>query len=118
MARIWACAVLLCLSVIPAEMPAAQAVRFVVVPTTDGHDCVDLDSRWGVGALLAWKQSICGSPQNAVWVQTDCSQNFGRNGFWMATSGDGRNFARKAKYEADQSASSIAQFVCFTVGRK
>jgi hypothetical protein len=35
----------------------------------------------------------------------------------MATSDDGRNFARKIKYGADQSGSSIAQFVCFSVGR-
>ena len=77
---------------IPAESPRTSAVRFVVVPTTDGTDCVDMDSRWGVGSLLAWRQALCGS-EEAVWVQTDCSQDFARNGYWIATSEDGRDFA-------------------------
>ena len=106
------------LAAIPAEMPEAFAARFVVVPTTDGKDCVDLDSRWGVGSLLAWRQTICGSTAEPVWVQTDCSQDFARKGYWVATSEDGRNFSRKMQYDVDQSASSVAQFVCFTVGRK
>jgi hypothetical protein len=112
------CAALFWSSVIPLEQPAASAVRFVVVPTTEGKDCVDLDSRWGVGSLLAWRQTICGSAADPVWVQTDCSQDFARNGYWLATSEDGRNFTRKTRYDSDQSGSSIAQFVCFTVGRR
>ena len=106
------------LSIVPAESPQSSAVRFVVVPTTDGKDCVDLDSRWGVGSLLAWRQTVCGSDAEPVWVQTDCSQDFARNGYWVATSEDGHDFARKTQYSVDQSASSVAQFVCFTVGRK
>jgi len=112
-----AAALLMGAAVIPAESPAASAARFVVVPTTDGKDCVDLDSRWGVGSLLAWRQTICGSDAEPVWVQTDCSQDFARKGYWVATSEDGRNFSRKTQYDVDQSASSVAQFVCFTVGR-
>ena len=104
-------------SAVPLELPAAAAVRFVTVPTTHGQDCVDLDSRWGVGAILAWRQTICGSAVDPVWAQTDCSQDFGRDGYWIATSEDGRDFTRKKMYEADASGSSIAQFVCFTVGR-
>ncbi|MFL6730737.1 MAG: hypothetical protein ACJ8EH_01040 [Sphingomicrobium sp.] len=115
---ILACAALLFASVVPIEMPMASAVRFVVVPTTQGGDCVDLDSRWGLGSLLAWRQTICGSTQDPVWVQTDCSQDFARDGYWIATSTDGRDFTRKAKYNADEYGSSIAQFVCFTVGRQ
>jgi len=118
MPRILACAALLFSAVIPMEMPAADAVRFVVVPTTEGKDCVDLDSRWGLGSLLAWRQTICGSSAEPVWVQTDCSQDFARNGFWIATSADGQDFSRKSKYNADENGSSIAQFVCFTVGRR
>ena len=111
------CAVLILSSIVPLERPLSSAEHFVVVPTTAGKDCVDLDSRWGVGAILSWKQNICGSNEPAVWVQTDCSQDFARNGYWMATSEDGRNFTRKTKYDADQSGSSIAQFVCFSIGR-
>ena len=110
------CAALLVASIIPFEQPSASAEHVVLVPTTAGKDCIDLDSRWGVGAILSWRQEICGSNE-FVWVQTDCSQDFGRNGYWMATSEDGRNFERKVKYDADQSGSSIAQFVCFSVGR-
>jgi hypothetical protein len=109
--------VLAALTIVPAESPRTAAIHFVVVPTTQGKDCVDLDSRWGVGAILTWRQSICGSTEAAVWVQTDCSQDFARNGYWMATSEDGRDFGRKTPYDVDQSGSSIAQFVCFTVGR-
>ncbi len=110
-------ALLVALTIMPAESPRTDAIHFVVVPTTEGKDCVDLDSRWGVGALLAWRQTICGSTRQAVWVQTDCSQDFARNGYWMATSEDGRDFSRKTHYDVDQSGSSIAQFVCFSVGR-
>jgi hypothetical protein len=110
------CASLLLASIIPLEQPSLNAEHVVLVPTTAGKDCVDLDSRWGVGAILAWKQEICGTNE-FVWVQTDCSQDFASNGYWMATSDDGRNFARKTKYDADQRGSSIAQFVCFSVGR-
>jgi hypothetical protein len=117
MPRIFGLTALLGLTLIPAEVPQAQAVRFVVVPTTDGMDCVDLDSRWSVGTLLAWRQTICGSRQQPVWVQTDCAQDFHRNGYWMATSDDGRNFARKATYQAEQSGSNIAKFICLSVGR-
>jgi hypothetical protein len=117
MARILVCAALVLSTIVPLEQPVSSAEHFVAVPTTAGKDCVDLDSRWGVGAILAWRQSICGSNSAAVWVQTDCSQDFARNGYWMATSGDGRNFTRKKQYGADQSGSSIAQFVCFSVGR-
>lgn len=108
---------LLALVVAGVAPPGAIAKHVVSVPTTGGKDCVDLDSRWGVGAILSWEQSICGSGEGAVWVQTDCSQEFGRDGYWMATSSDGRNFNRKIKYGADQSGSSIARFVCFSVGR-
>jgi len=117
MSRVVFCAVLILSSVVPLERSQSAAEHFVVVPTTAGKDCVDLDSRWGVGAILSWKQSICGSNDAAIWVQTDCSQDFARNGYWMATSADGRNFTRKTKYDADQSGSSIAQFVCFSIGR-
>jgi hypothetical protein len=117
MGRIFTCAALVFFSVLAPEQSVSSAEHFVVVPTSAGKDCVDLDSRWGVGAILSWRQSICGSNDAAVWVQTDCSQDFARNGYWMATSEDGRNFTRKAQYTADQSGSSIAQFVCFTVGR-
>ena len=110
-------ALLIALSIIPAESPTTSAVHFVVVPTTEGKDCVDLDSRWGVGSLLAWRQTICDSTEDPVWVQTDCSQDFARNGYWLATSSDGKDFSRKTLYDVDQSASSIAQFVCFSVGR-
>jgi len=110
-------AILLGLALIPAEQPTASAVHFVVVPTTGGKDCVDLDSRWGLGSLLAWRQTVCGSGADPVWIQTDCSQDFARNGYWMATSSDGRDFSRKNRYDVDQSGSSIAQFVCYTVGR-
>ena len=116
MVRAFVCALIFS-SIVPLEQPAVSAEHFVVVPTTAGKDCVDLDSRWGVGAILSWKQSLCGSNQAAVWVQTDCSQDFGRDGYWMATSEDGKSFTRKRKYNGDQSGSSIAQFVCFTVGR-
>ena len=109
---------LMSLSGVPAQASTATGARFVVVPTTDGKDCVDLNSRWGVGSLLAWRQTICGSNAEPVWVQTDCSQDFARKGYWVATSEDGRNFSRKTQYDVDQSASSVAQFVCFTVGRK
>jgi hypothetical protein len=110
-------AILLFSTIVPLEQPLTSAKHLVAVPTTAGKDCVDLDSRWGVGAILSWKQSICGSNQAPVWVQTDCSQDFARNGYWMATSADGRDFTRRTRYDADQSGSSIAQFVCFTVGR-
>ena len=117
MLRLLARAILAFSSLVPLERPSSSAEHFVAVPTTAGKDCVDLDSRWGVGAILSWRQSICGSNNAAVWVQTDCSQDFARNGYWMATSADGRNFTRKKQYEAGQSGSSIAQFVCFSVGR-
>src|SRR5580765_2097437 len=99
------CAALLWSTIAPMEFSAASAERLVTVPHTRGKDCVDLDSRWGVGAILAWKQTICGSDGPAVWVQTDCSQNFARNGFWLAASPDGRSFTRKKKYGADTNAS-------------
>jgi len=54
-------AALIGLAFLPAEQPTANAVRFVAVPATDGQDCVDLDSRWGVGTVLAWRQTFCGS---------------------------------------------------------
>jgi hypothetical protein len=103
-------------ALVPLERPAASAERFVVVPATQGRDCVDLDSRWGVGAILSWKQKICTSNQVPVWVQTDCSQDFGGNGYWMATSADGLRFSHKA-YKADEMGSNIAKWVCLTVGR-
>jgi hypothetical protein len=103
--------------IVPVERSTLRAQHVVVVPTTQGRDCVDLDSRWGVGAILSWKQSICGSNEAPAWVQTDCSQDFARSGYWLATSTDGKDFSRKARYDVDQSASSIAQFVCFSVGR-
>ena len=117
MPRALLCAALLCWAFVPLEFLAASPGRLVAVPDSDGKDCVDLDSRWGVGAILAWKQTICGSRGPAIWVQTDCSQNFAQDGFWLATSRDGRNFARKKKYDADSNGSGSAQFVCFTVGR-
>lgn len=110
--------ILIALTVVPAEAPKGTATRFVVVPTTQGEDCIDLDSRWGVGAILSWKQTICGSSAEPVWVQTDCSQDFARDGFWMATSADGRDFSRKTRHAAAENGSSIAQFACFTVGRQ
>ena len=110
-------AALLGLSIVPAEQPSASAVRFVMVPATDGQDCIDLDSRWSVGTVLAWRQIICGSPDEPVWVQTDCAQDFGSRIFWMATSADGRNFTRKKIYDPGQSGSDIAKFVCLSVGR-
>jgi len=117
MFRVSALAALLFSSVVPMERPSTVAEHFAVVPSSDGKDCVDLDSRWGVGALLAWRQAICDSGEEPVWVQTDCSQDFGSDGYWMATSDDGKNFDRKIKYNADEVGSSIAQYVCFTVGR-
>jgi hypothetical protein len=110
-------AALIGLAFLPAEQPTANAVRFVAVPATDGQDCVDLDSRWGVGTVLAWRQTICGSREEPVWVQTDCAQDFGGRIFWMATSEDGRNFNRKTIYDPGQSGSVIAKFVCLSVGR-
>ena len=118
MLRVLMSAALLISGIVPLERPTAVAVRFVVVPTTQGQDCIDLDSRWGLGALLAWRQTICGSAQEPVWVQTDCSQDFARDGYWIATSEDGRDFSRKTKHNADENGSSIAQFACFTVGRQ
>ena len=108
---------LLALSLIPAERPDTSATRFVKVPTTDGQDCVDLDSRWGVGTVLSWRQTICGSGDEPVWVQTDCAQDFGSRIFWIATSEDGRNFSRKTLYDPGQTGSDIAKFVCLSVGR-
>ena len=110
-------AALIGLSIVPTEQPGVASVRFVMVPTTDGQDCIDLDSRWGVGTVLAWRQTICGSAQEPVWVQTDCAQDFGSRIFWMATSEDGRNFNRKRIYDPGQSGSDIAKFVCLSVGR-
>ena len=115
---LFACLAILSSSLLPLEQPTALSERLVVVPTREGKDCVDLDSRWGVGALLAWRQTICGSGQEPVWVQTDCSQDFSNDGFWIAMSEDGMNFDRKAKYNGDQVASTVAQFVCFSVGRQ
>jgi hypothetical protein len=103
--------------IVPFDRPAARAEHMVVVPTTEGKDCIDLDSRWGVGVILAWRQTICGSDQEPVWVQTDCSQDFASKGYWLATSPDGKDFSRKTRYDADQFASSIARFVCLSVAR-
>lgn len=112
MTRLVACAVLLISSVIPLETAALAAEYFVVVPDGGRKNCVDLDSRWRVGSIMAWRQYTCGSDEEPVWVQTDCAQDFTRDGYWMATSVDGKSFSRKKNYGADMTGSSVALFVC------
>ena len=117
MVRVIACIVFLLSSVIPLETPALSAELFVVVPDGGRKNCVDLDSRWHVGTILSWRQYTCGTHEEPVWVQTDCAQDFTRDGYWMATSVDGTNFSRKKTYQADETGSSVALFICTAPSR-
>ena len=112
MIRVCVSAAMLLSSVIPLETAALSAELFVVVPDGGRKNCVDLDSRWHVGTVLSWRQYTCGTQEEPVWVQTDCSQDFTRDGYWMATSADGKDFSRKKAYHADETGSSVALFVC------
>jgi len=115
--RVLACAALLLSTIIPLENSAVSAELFVVVPDGSRKNCVDLDSRWHVGTILAWRQYTCGSEGEPIWLQTDCAQDFTRDGYWMATSEDGKNFSRKKTYKADETGSSVALFVCTSPSR-
>lgn len=112
-----ACALMLLSGIIPLEVPAASAELFVVVPDGTRKNCVDFDSRWHVGTVLAWRQYTCGTQVEPIWVQTDCAQDFTRDGYWMATSTDGKAFNRKKTYRADETGSSVALFVCTAPSR-
>ncbi len=61
MVRVIACIVFLLSGVIPLETPALSAELFVVVPDGGRKNCVDLDSRWHVGTIIAWRQYTCGT---------------------------------------------------------